>query len=225
MRQGASLAAVKYDPKGECLRRGLHFGYFTLAFIAVKQRVRCEEEHFVRDGVRLADRVPQAKNTSGTYTPKSRKKAKTLAQVAKDGMSTLSSVMAEDILMSSSFGMNDKGRRTAKVDRRRIAQKLSRARPDLADRQHSFRLAFEDPQLCIQGGADPVEDYVPSSSPATTAGHKFPDQLPMSDTHGCTDAPIDLNRSRQLAESFRAEFAKGRRPGIVVPRLSCLESQ
>lgn len=39
VRQGASLAAVKYDPKGECLRRGLHFGYFMLAFIAVKQRV------------------------------------------------------------------------------------------------------------------------------------------------------------------------------------------
>lgn len=39
------------------------------------------------------------------------------------------------------------------------------------------------------------------------------------------DLQHDTERMRLLAEQYKAEFAKGVRPGLVIPRLACLDSE
>lgn len=61
--------------------------------------------------------------------------------------------------------------------------------------------------------------------PTSSSKLKFPLELPDSDSQVEPDVEMDPERVKQLESAFRAEYGRGTRPGLVVPRLKCLESQ
>ena len=136
----------------------------------------------------------------------------------------------------TSTDLGDKKPSAARLERRRIAEKLSIARPDLVDPKYSAKLGSQ--RTFSQLGKlntdtfdspHPVASELPERSASTeiarTPKIAFPSELPEYDTQVLPDVEMDYERSRVLAEQFRMEYARGLRPGLVVPRLSCLESQ
>ncbi|EMD40185.1 hypothetical protein CERSUDRAFT_122252 [Gelatoporia subvermispora B] len=118
-----------------------------------------------------------------------------------------------------------------------IAEKLARARPDLVSPEYASDLRMRQqrallPQgLAVSGQCDTIEQVVPgsperASSASSSSLRKSwspPSRLPSQDD--MEDTSMNFERSREMAQSFIAQLAKGRRPGLVVPRMQCLESQ
>lgn len=123
-----------------------------------------------------------------------------------------------------------KRRSTVKLDSRTIAEKLFLARPDLVARRsrssHEERRRGRIVSRQISPTVIPESPEREERSPSfsTKPSHIIPSELPSQDQHG-GDVEMDIQRTRKLADFFRQELAKGRRPGIVIPRLTCLESQ
>ncbi|EKM52052.1 uncharacterized protein PHACADRAFT_262505 [Phanerochaete carnosa HHB-10118-sp] len=61
---------------------------------------------------------------------------------------------------------------------------------------------------------------VPETQEEAADGVRFLDELPAS-----MDIEIDMERVHELAREWRVQFARGVKPNVVIPRLSCLESQ
>ncbi|KAI0772235.1 hypothetical protein BC629DRAFT_1715711 [Irpex lacteus] len=186
-----------------------------------------------------------------------KKRAKTLAQRALEGEQTLAStisitstsVKTEKTAMSlstslSSVAGDQDSKRAARLERRRIAEKLSLARPDLVVSTYNARNRNGSQRLSVVKTEESRSDLSVSTGgllsnlPSTNANtvktktakaqepaSRFPAELPEFDTQVLPDVDMDYERSRMLAESFKRQFAKGLRPGVVVPRLACLESQ
>jgi len=132
-------------------------------------------------------------------------------------------------------------RQALKLERQRIVEKISLARPDLVtpelaaklerrqsrvmrEKQRQERIASRQHSYSnVTGAPDVSADAGLSRFRGTAAS--VTDSLPSQDDEYGSDVQASRERSRKLAEAFKQEFAKGRRPGVVVPRLSCLESQ
>lgn len=174
------------------------------------------------------DCVHQAQSNFNMDVLAPRKTPKTLEQWSSADLSSMATGRSLD--MSTSSVMIEGGQRpTGTLQRRRIAQQLSQARPDLVNSKSPAKVDDRRSQSPIKTERtvlDLSSDFVPSSSPLLVGKESFkiPDELPLGDTQSAEDVPMDLDRSRQLAKRFRAEYAKGKRPGVVVPRLMCLES-
>jgi hypothetical protein len=146
----------------------------------------------------------------------------TPARTADEGLNTTGSSCTS---LSTDSGVNFRSGRScaSKLERRRLAQKLSTARPDLVGVNHIAKFD-QKPQfttVIVQQG----KDLSLPSRAEQKQKFKFTEELPKNDAQVVSDIEMDHNRSRWLAESFQNEYAKGLRPGLVVPRLSCLESQ
>lgn len=78
----------------------------------------------------------------------------------------------------------------------------------------------------VPAKALPTPSILPGPAvPASSSKLKFPLELPDSDSQVEPDVEMDFERVKQLESAFRAEYGRGIRPGLVVPRLKCLESQ
>jgi hypothetical protein len=146
----------------------------------------------------------------------------TPARAADQGPNTTGSSCTS---LSTDSGVNYRsGRsRASKLERRRLAQKLIIARPDVVGVNHMAKFD-QKPQfttVMVQQG----KDLSLPSHAEQKQRFKFPEELPKNDAQVVSDIKMDYNRSRWLAKSFQNEYAKGLRPGVVIPRLSCLESQ
>ncbi|EPT05368.1 hypothetical protein FOMPIDRAFT_1111639 [Fomitopsis schrenkii] len=94
----------------------------------------------------------------------------------------------------------DKARRRAlKLEREITEEKLFRARPDLASRAYIAKRERNSSRVL--------------------------QRLPSRDQEDDSGVRVDRERSRLLAEQFKQKIAQGTRPGLVIPRMKCLESQ
>ncbi|TFY61855.1 hypothetical protein EVJ58_g4248 [Rhodofomes roseus] len=134
----------------------------------------------------------------------------------------------------------DKSRRQAlKIQRELTLEKLFQARPDLATQSYIAkrerrlsRAQQQDSKQRIRGLQPEAtvrfeEDLSvgPSTSRSrVTSTMRALDQLPSQDYED-GGPRVSRERSALIAERFRQEIAKGKRPGLVIPRMQCLESQ
>ena len=137
----------------------------------------------------------------------------------------------------------DKARRRAlKLEREITEEKLFRARPDLAskayiakrerklsrlqreqDRSQQRTRGLLQAELTARSEQD-LNDSQPASGLRTSASRVL-QRLPSRDQEDESSVRINRERSRLLAEQFKQEIAQGKRPGLVIPRMQCLESQ
>ena len=136
----------------------------------------------------------------------------------------------------------DKARRRAlKLEREITEEKLFQARPDLASKAY---IARRERKLSrIQREQDRSQRRMSGLQAELTArteqdlnhsrlasvldpsSSRVLQRLPSKDQDDESNVRIDRERSRLLAEQFKQEIAQGKRPGLVIPRMQCLESQ
>ncbi|KAI0685351.1 hypothetical protein BC835DRAFT_1421327 [Cytidiella melzeri] len=194
------------------------------------KRRRLREERTVTVEEHAIDCVRQAIPTVSTEGDKTRWETKSLVQTGDEGQQTVRTATPMNMSMSSGVGLNNDKMHVAKLERRRLAKQLSMVRPDLVDPKYTAKIDRQRTQtkrkekeldlLKIK-----ISETLPVSKTIRVANFNLPLELPECDTQVVADVDMDYDKSRRLAESFRVEFAKGLRPGVVVPRLSCLESQ
>lgn len=119
--------------------------------------------------------------------------------------------------------MVPKGTSTSLMARRfRIADKLCRARPDLAApsyaaKRDSWRLRSQVREQ-YREGLRSISDYTAAEISIRMGPHRT---LPLEDTEDV--GVMDWERSRALTEKIRAQLEKGDR--VSLPALECLNSQ
>lgn len=138
----------------------------------------------------------------------------------------------------------DKARRRAlKLEREITEEKLFRARPDLAsrayiakrerklnrtqreqDRSQRTTPGVLQAELTARSEQDLLNDSWPASSLRASSSRVL-QRLPSRDQEDDSGVRVDRERSRLLAEQFKQKIAQGTRPGLVIPRMKCLESQ
>ncbi|KZT67300.1 hypothetical protein DAEQUDRAFT_751801 [Daedalea quercina L-15889] len=134
-------------------------------------------------------------------------------------------------------------RRAMRLEREIAEEKLYQARPDLASQMYIARrerrlsraqreqdrpqrtsgLLQAESTLGTEGLN--VRNASRSTSKMHASTSRVLDQLPLEDHEDESGVRINRERSRLLAERFKQEIAKGKRPGLVIPRMQCLESQ
>lgn len=158
-------------------------------------------------------------------------------------MSAKSTLLLETSGQTSTREDPDKARRRAlKLEREITEEKLFRARPDLAskayiakrerklsrlqreqDRSQQRTRGLLQAELTARSEQD-LNDSQPASGLRTSASRVL-QRLPSRDQEDESSVRINRERSRLLAEQFKQEIAQGKRPGLVIPRMQCLESQ
>ncbi|OCH87963.1 hypothetical protein OBBRIDRAFT_889439 [Obba rivulosa] len=117
-----------------------------------------------------------------------------------------------------------------------IAERLARARPDLVLPTYASELRMRQREVhqrqqpianCQSNLSEVVPESPGRASPQNVPSSRKtwspPSRLPSQDD--LEDTQMDIEKSRELAQSFRLQMAEGRRPGLVIPRMNCLESQ
>lgn len=121
---------------------------------------------------------------------------------------------------SSSTRQNKREERKARsAIRDKIARQLSQACPSLV--QPSYRTKMDRSPQSTESAAV----MVVSSSEPEEHERCPPAYLPSRDSQVSTDVDMDVERSKELARKFQADYANGLRPGVVIPVLECLKSQ
>lgn len=158
-------------------------------------------------------------------------------------LSAKSTLLLDTTRQTSTREDPDKARRRAlKLEREITEEKLFRARPDLAskayiakrerklsrlqreqDRNQQRTPGLLQAELTARSEQD-LNDSQPASGLLTSASRVL-QRLPSRDQEDESSVRINRERSRLLAEQFKQEIAQGRRPGLVIPRMQCLESQ
>ncbi|KII95048.1 hypothetical protein PLICRDRAFT_693326 [Plicaturopsis crispa FD-325 SS-3] len=117
-------------------------------------------------------------------------------------------------------------KRALKTERIRIAERLSRARPDLVAPSyaaHRSRQISRDFRAKIHGeyAAGVLRGAKQHNSAGRTIG------IGGEPTQEVLENSVDMDwqRSRLLAERVKSVVSRGERPGLVLPTLGCLESQ
>lgn len=158
-------------------------------------------------------------------------------------LSAKSTLLLDRTEQTSACEDPDKARRRAlKLEREITKEKLFRARPDLAseayiakrerrltrtqreqERSQRRTPGLLQAELTVHSEQD-LKDSRPASSLHVSSSRVL-QRLPSRDQEDDSDVRINRERSRLLAEQFRQEIAQGKRPGLVIPRMKCLESQ
>ncbi|CCL98525.1 uncharacterized protein FIBRA_00524 [Fibroporia radiculosa] len=125
--------------------------------------------------------------------------------------------------------VSDRQRKQAlRIERLEIAEKLSLARPDLVtpklaarlrrSKSHFLRSNERKQRICSQQSSksnfEREVDETPAPSCTRTTIQTLNRHSPQDGGHAIR---YDVNRSRKLAEEFKDELGRGRRPGIVIP--------
>lgn len=163
-------------------------------------------------------------------------------QHQRQTLSAKSTLLLDPTKQASTLEDPDKARRRAlKLEREITEEKLFRARPDLASKAYiakrerkMARLQREqDRSQRRMSGLQAeltahTEQDLNHSRPASVldpSSSRVLQRLPSKDQDDESSVHIDRERSRLLAEQFEQEIAQGKRPGLVIPRMQCLESQ
>ncbi|KAH9936509.1 uncharacterized protein B0H18DRAFT_1206791 [Fomitopsis serialis] len=156
-------------------------------------------------------------------------------------LSAKSTFMCEPSGQATSINDPQKAKKLAlRLEREITKEKLFQARPDLATKRYivkrerrlsraqrepgdvrQIRGLRSEATACTEEGLSVRR----SASKLYTSTTRVLNQLPSQDHEADGAAQINRERSRLLAEQFKQEIAKGKRPGLVIPRMQCLESQ
>ncbi|OBZ69029.1 hypothetical protein A0H81_11235 [Grifola frondosa] len=113
----------------------------------------------------------------------------------------------------------------SRENRAKIVERLSRTSPDRAQPAAQLTTREYSLQKRVQGSASqPMPHPALQTLVTNKSRHHSPEivnELSMQDDV----QEIDLQRRHKLEVQFREQMAQGRRPGLVIPRLQCLDSQ
>lgn len=167
--------------------------------------------------------------------------SKSIAMFASDtrvlGTATQVTTITKTVQASSSRKLlSQEESQTRRDARYELAERLSQACPDLAGPNFKRKLERHKSQKLSQGIARPMPPQQTKTEALITLEKiQLSTAVPSreKDCHSVSlmfptvedDVIVDPERVARLANAFKAQFAKGIRPGLVVPRLACLESQ
>jgi hypothetical protein len=181
---------------------------------------------------RIASHVPRVKDFAI-----SEHVANPVSSAREAEHTTQSSPKAVQPLAASSSRkiLTQEEREMRRDERYELAEKLSIACPDLAGPNFKRRLERHKSRMLSQRipgsttvqqtKTEPVITQEKTQSSTLPSREKVCQSLSLMPPGAKDEVEVDLERVARLANAFKAQFAKGIRPGLVVPRLACLESQ